>query len=160
MIKLKSVFFAVGFLLLMPYSFAGQSQGFASLQNANRQVVVLGEVLDVFKRPGGVWVNLLTEKGVVSVWADNAVKLPAVKYKAGYNVVGDTIKVKGVLQEDFKNSTGPLLIAESIEAVKPGSRIIVRASAKEKQTAIVLFVTCIAVRVMFALQKGLRKNAG
>ncbi len=124
-----------------------------------REISFSGEVLDIFSRAKGSWINLLVKDRLVSVWAPKGVKIPPVKYKGGYNTIGDTIEVKGILTRDFKKNTGPVVTAKVIERVKPGCRFADKVLLREKNTALVLFASFLACALIFVLAKGGRKNA-
>lgn len=154
------------FFLLMTGSVCGYGQELSSiLKNPStydgKSVTVTGEVIgEVLYAPGGVWLNILTERGInIGIFCAQKNQVQEVTRYGSYTHRGDRIRVEGVFYSDCPQHSERDIHAHTISVVEPGGIRTDAVSRQKKTLAIILTGICGMLTVMYLVKTGYgRKN--
>jgi aspartyl/asparaginyl-tRNA synthetase len=118
-----------------------------------KKVVYTGEMVgDIMQRGQYAWINISDGNNAVGIWLPYE-ETKQIKYKGGYDFIGDTIEVTGTFNRACTEHGGDFDIhAKKIEVIKEGHKIIRGINQQRIYIAIVLFLVALSL-VVFIFRK-------
>jgi hypothetical protein len=118
-----------------------------------KEVVYTGEMVrDIMQRGQYAWINISDGNNAVGIWLPYE-ETKQIKYKGGYDFIGDTIKVTGTFNRACAEHGGDFDIhAKKIEVIEEGHKVIRGINQLKIYIAIFLFFVALFLAV-FILKK-------
>jgi hypothetical protein len=122
-------------------------------------VVYRGEVVgDVMLRGDYAWVNINDGQAAIGAWMPKKLA-QEIKYTGGYKTIGDLVEVNGIFNRNCSIHGGDLDIhVKAIKILRPGYAVSENISNAKFKLAIILFIVCLMVIMVYFVKIGYKRQ--